>query len=416
MTRRQRHFGATLVTCGLAFIGAMTLLPHPEEAARSAATPITCIVCGEVGTVDVILNVLLFVPFGLGLGLARFSWRRALVLGAALSFGIELLQMKVIAGRDASLGDLLTNSLGAGLGATLAMIAPRLLRPGSQSSRSLALGWAALLALIFAGTALSLRPAWPTGAAWWGQWAPDLGHLARFTGRVLSVSAAGIPLPPGRAINQRQLEAAMTVNPELTTTAVLDTATAGLAPIASIFDADRREVVLLGQDGSDLIWRVRMWSARLGLRNPGVRLPGALASPPGDTVTASGRLRGPEFQLSSTRGHAVRSWALPFSSSWGWSLVLPWPYAFGPEVRFLTALWIAGLLVPLGLWGARARGVGWALIAATPVLLLALIPAAAGFAPVHWTEWLAALVGLGLGITANRWIGGPEARDLEDPA
>jgi hypothetical protein len=208
----------------------------------------------------------------------------------------------------------------------------------------------------------------------------------------------------------------MTANPELTTTAVLDTATAGLAPIASIFDARRREVVLLGQDGSDLIWRVRMWSAKLGLRNPGVRLPGALASPPGDTVTASGRMRGPEFQISTTRGDAVRSWSLPFSSSWGWSLVLPWPYSFGPEVRFLTALWIAGLLVPLGLWGARARGVGWALITATPVLLLALIPAAAGFAPVHWTEWLAAALGLGAGVAANRWFGGPEARDLEDPA
>jgi VanZ like protein len=416
MTRRQRHFGATLVTCGLAFIGAMTLIPHPEEAARSAATPLTCLVCGELGTVDVFLNVLLFVPLGLGLALVGFSWRRTLLLGAALSFGIELLQMKVVTGRDASLGDLVTNTLGAGLGAWLAVTGPRWLRPTLRTGRRLVLGWSAFLALIYLGTSLAFRPALPTGVPWWGQWAPDLGHLDRFPGKVLSVTAAGLPLPPGRALDQRQLEAALNTTTELTTTAVLGPATNGLAPIASIFDADRREVVLLGQDGTDLVWRVRMWSAKLGLRNPGVRLPGVLASGAGDTVTAMGRLRGPEFQISTVRGATARSWSLPFSPSWGWSLVLPWPYTFGPEVRFLTTLWVAGLLIPLGLWGARARRVGWVLMAATPILLLAVIPDRAGFAPVHWTEWLAAFTGLGAGVAASRWIGGPDARDFEDPA
>ena len=415
MTRRQRHIGTTLVTCGLAFIGAMTLIPHPEEAARSAATPITCLVCGELGTVDVLLNVLLFVPLGLGLRLAGFSWRRALALGAALSLGIELLQMKVIAGRDASLGDLITNSLGTGLGAWLAASGPRLLRPTPRTSRRLAFGWSAFLILVYSGTSLALRPSLPIGAPWWGQWAPDLGHFDRFPGRVLSVTAAGMPLPPGRAIDQRQLEAALTRTTELTATAVLGTATNGLAPIASIFDADRREVVLLGQDGTDLVWRVRMWSAKLGLRNPGVRLPGVLASGAGNTITATGRLHGPEFQISTIRGAATRSWALPFSPSWGWSLVLPWPYAYGPEVRFLTALWVAGMLVPLGFWGVRAQRSGWALMAAIPILLLALIPAKAGFATVHWSEWLAAFIGLGAGVAASRWIGGPDARDFEDP-
>ncbi|HET9293078.1 MAG TPA: VanZ family protein [Gemmatimonadales bacterium] len=394
----------------------MTLIPHPEEAARSAATPITCLVCGELGTVDVFLNVLLFVPLGLGLRLAGFSWRRTVALGAALSLGIELLQMKVIAGRDASLGDLITNSLGAGLGAWLAASGPGLLRPTLRSGRRLVLGWSALLILIYLGTSLALRPALPTGVPWWGQWAPDLGHLDRFPGRVLSVTAAGLPLPPGRAIDQRQLESALNTRTELTTTAVLGTATNSLAPIASIFDADRREVVLLGQDGTDLVWRVRMWSAKLGLRNPGVRLPGVLAPGAGDTVTATGRLRGPEFQIRADRGAIIRSWALPFSASWGWSLVLPWPYAFGPEARFLTALWVAGLLFPLGLWGVRAQQSGWALMAAIPIVLLAVIPATAGFSPVHWSEWLAAFTGLGAGVAASRWIGGPDARDFEDPA
>ena len=50
---------------------------------RVAGTPVYCIVCGDTGSVDFFLNILLFVPLGLGLALAGFSWRRALLLLSA---------------------------------------------------------------------------------------------------------------------------------------------------------------------------------------------------------------------------------------------------------------------------------------------------------------------------------------------
>ena len=114
MPLRQRRLGYWLATAGLAFIFVLTLSPYPEAAARAASTPLTCIVCGDRGGVDVLLNILLFLPLGFGLALADFSWRRVLILALLLSFSIELLQMKAIAGRDASLGDVLTNTFGGG--------------------------------------------------------------------------------------------------------------------------------------------------------------------------------------------------------------------------------------------------------------------------------------------------------------
>ncbi len=157
MSRRQRHLGYLVLVLSLAFIGLMTLLPAPEEAARAAATPLDCILCGDLGSVDFLLNILLFVPLGVGLGLAGFSWRRAVVLAGLLSAGIELLQMKFIPGRDASLGDILSNTLGGGLGALLAARWQDLVFPSPRRSRRLALLYAVVLVWIWVGHRVGTR-------------------------------------------------------------------------------------------------------------------------------------------------------------------------------------------------------------------------------------------------------------------
>jgi hypothetical protein len=143
-------------------------------------------------------------------------------------------------------------------------------------------------------------------------------------------------------------------------------------------------VVLLGQGRQRPRMEGENVEREVGFANPGVRLPGALAL----AVTPSRRpvAFGDRVQIQH---HSRRRSFAP-----GPCLLVELGLEPGPALAvrirpgspILTALWIAGLLVPLGLWGARARAIGWALIAATPVLLLALIPAAAGFAPVHWTR------------------------------
>jgi hypothetical protein len=402
MSHRQRHLGYAIAALGLLFIAGLTLVPQPDQAAEAAATPLSCIVCGEFGGVDFLLNILLFIPLGIGLAVAGFSWRRTVVLAGLLTFGIELLQMNVIAGRDASLGDILTNTLGGGIGAALGTHWRTLVFPRPVAARRLAVSWALVLFWIWAGTAWALGPTWPQGVRWYGQWANDLGYLAPFLGKPLMVTAGGEPLPPGPSIDQSLLEDAVAARPELAVRAVLAGPTPKFAPIGSIMDEWRREIMFLGQDGQALEFRLRMRAALFKLRNPTVALPHALSGHPGDTVDAEGALRDGVFELSARDGDRVSSRRLPLSASWGWSLVLPWRYAFGPEVYLLTALWIAGLLGLLAYWSLLA---GAATIMALPLSILTLlvvIPSAASLRPVHWTEWLAAGVGTLLGGLAAR--------------
>src|SRR3712207_2032131 len=102
-SRRARRAGRLVGALALAFVAVATLTPTPG----TPPTPPTCIVCGRVGGVDVLLNVLLFVPLGLGLRLAGLSRWRALALAGLTTLGIESLQFAVVTGRDASLSDLL---------------------------------------------------------------------------------------------------------------------------------------------------------------------------------------------------------------------------------------------------------------------------------------------------------------------
>lgn len=402
MSRRQRRLGYRLAAAGLALIAFLTLIPEPEAAASAASTPITCLVCGDLGGLDVLLNVLLFVPLGLGLALAGFSWRRAVLLAALLSLTVELLQVTMIAGRDASLGDVLTNALGGGVGSLIGLHWRSLVFPGPGGARRLALTYALLLGWIWAGTAWALGPTWPTGSPWYGQWAPQLRHMKPFLGTPLLIVAGGEPLLPGRAIDQGRLEDAVAANPVIAFRAVLGPRPAQLAPVGSIFDAHKREVLLLGQDRQDLAFRYRMRASIVRLRTPLAILRDGMSGNPGDTVEAEGALRNGALELRSRLQGDERSRRLPLSASWGWALITPWESILGEGVRLLTALWIIGLVAILAYWSALAGRAALAIPPVTMLLLLGAIPRAAGFPPSYWTEWMAALIGVFLGLLASR--------------
>jgi hypothetical protein len=398
----QRKAGLIALAAGAVAVALLTLLPHPGQEELVRATPPACLVCGALGGVDVILNVILFIPIGLGLGLLGVPWPLAAAAGLGASGLVELLQMKVVAGRDASLSDLLTNSAGAILGAGLGRHWRSLLFPSSRTAGALAAGWGLAWLALATATGSGLHPV-PTGTAWYGQWAPDLGHLDRFRGEVLSARAGGAPLPPGRQEDSRAWEERLT-SPGFAVLASVRTGTPPdhLAPVVSVFDADQREVLLLGQWGGDLVYRVRMAPARLRLRNPAVRLPGGLEAPPGSEVGIAGGTSGPRFVLASDGPGGARSRVIPFSPHWTWALLFPYDYALGPEAGALTALWLFGLLLPLGWWAARAgRGGPWG-AALVVVLGVAGLRALLGFDPAPPGEWLGAGAGIVLGLLLAR--------------
>ena len=70
----------------------------------------------------VLANVLLFVPVGFIVGLATRRWWLGLAIGVAISAGSELVQL-ALPSRVASVEDVIANSLGAALGAGIALAA-----------------------------------------------------------------------------------------------------------------------------------------------------------------------------------------------------------------------------------------------------------------------------------------------------
>lgn len=402
MTRRQPRLGARVALGSLAAIALLTLLPHPEAAVRAEATPITCIVCGDAGGVDFFLNLLLFIPFGAGLAMVGFSNRRAIFLCLLVTLLVELLQMKVVTGRDASLGDVVANTLGGGVGVFLVANWRHLALPDSRWAQNISIGYAFALVCVWVGTAWALAPALPQGVPWFGAWAAELENFDRFPGRPLAVSAGGEPLLPGPALDQRRLADAVTRDPSASFRAILGGTPEGLAPVASIYDVNRAEVILLGQERRDLSFRLRMRASILRLRNPAVNLHNGMSGLPGDTVEARGSVHDGVYDLHSRVHGRERSRTLPLSASWGWTLVTPWTSILGEETRAITALWIATLVAPLAYWAAFGGGTALVIASSAILLILVVIPQIAGFPFAHWSEWGGAVLGALLGYLASR--------------
>jgi hypothetical protein len=129
-----------LTAIGIGGILITTLYPSPDNAKEAALTPLWCLVCGSDGGADVLLNIFLFIPFAIGLRLSGLSWRRVIGISALVSLAVEILQLEVVPGRDASLSDLLTNTSGSAVGAIAAPLIPAALGAGPRPPADVSLG------------------------------------------------------------------------------------------------------------------------------------------------------------------------------------------------------------------------------------------------------------------------------------
>ena len=129
MSTPHRSWLRVALALVLAAILSVTLYPASGEPTHPL---VWCIVCGEGGTADVILNIILFLPLGGVLALLGVPRNRAWIAGTLLSGMIECAQLG-IPGRDSSLGDVLSNSTGTILGFILAGWVLLRLRPQAAS-------------------------------------------------------------------------------------------------------------------------------------------------------------------------------------------------------------------------------------------------------------------------------------------
>jgi VanZ family protein len=421
------------------FIAYETLLPSDDF----VQNPRWCIVCGYFGGVSFILNVVLFVPFGFGLRLAGLRRNRTIAAGFLTSLAIELLQFRIIPGRESGISDLISNTLGAIIGAALAAVWRTWLFPdprmASRLTRVGALAWLAILG----ATAWALQPSSPA-APLRAFWIPELEHYERFSGRVLSASLNGVDardgeLPHSDAVRRDHLAGRSILGLAM----VADRKSEGTAPILGVWDAhwtgDPTMAVLLSQQGAGVTLWLRMRSSDARLRNVILRLDdvlsdlssGALGSRRSDTVYVRGAREGARIALSARVADRRLSTTLPLSATFGWNLLLPFDYPLAPHplTKWLTALWVAGLVLPIGYWASRAvrfydvdlstsrgvnareRLVSALTLVAMVIAGLLVIPLVSSLAIAPLSDWLAALIGLLIGWT----VGSPSMRKTSQP-
>lgn len=417
---RGRRFGlgtkgnAVRLLVRLAAAGLILALTLPPQGTRGMeGLDFWCVVCGTGGASGFLLNVALFVPLGLAAarpGGGSSGVLVALAAGLLLSGSVEAVQLAV-PGRHTALGDLLANGLGAGLGGVLSVTAGSWLRPGEEAPRGLAAAWGAGAAFLLLGTAWALAPALPE-SEYWAQEAPDLAHLERFPGEVYGACAGDLPLSAGRLSREGrdELIGILRRGPRLSAEVRLGPPTPGLAPVVSVYDGEQREVVLLGQDGGDLVFRLRRRANGLGLRSPALRAAGLLAGReagrrldvevrPSDSGRGEGGGAEPRGAGLCLRAGEESRCGVGHRAGRGWRLLLAADVGDGLG-RWLDGAWIALLFLPLGYWaGPRWE---WRLGVAAAGCALVAAPAAGPLLPAGAAEAAGMAAGLGAGLLLGR--------------
>jgi hypothetical protein len=339
------------------------------------------------GLADILINVALFAPFGAALGRRGRTVLGALIIGAALAAAVETAQLGV-PGRVSSLGDVLFDTIGTLVGWAFWRSYPIWGRPRPEIAARLTLAAACLVTAIIGLTGGLLRPSLPL-TRYFGGWTNEFGHLEAYHGYVLDASVGTSGIPPGFILHSTDVRQRLVGGETLRVQAVAGPPVHGLAPLLSIHDERQREVLLLGPDGDDLVYRFRTRAAALGLDSPDLRFKNAMhglssEQPLMVEIATHGPDRCVEINRASTCG-------LGFTAGSGWGLLMfhqlpPWTHLI------LNVLWLGALLLPVGYW-ARAR---WecALAGGMVAVALLLVPSWVGLVRTPGKELVGACVGV----------------------
>ena len=414
----QPKWGSIIAALGIAFICLATLSPGAPEPPGGAVR--NCQPwCDDPLLADFVRNIILFAPMGFGLRLAGVRSRWAILAGTLLSATVELLQIRVIVGRDASVLDWISNTLGTVVGVGIAGQMKAIILPSPRGALRLTIGalmgWLAILIL----GAWGIQPA-PTEFPFWGQRTPRLRQYPPFYGQLLTGRINGVEIPSARLSNDESIRGPLRAGHSRMDAVVQPgppSPPAEIAPILRVADGTLREILLLGRSGKELVYRYRLRATSLRLETPAFALGHAFASTgltdgsapePAETLSVvldRGRLT---LTAHDQRGTEQRKFDLTPAAAW--SFFLPWDYWYGPNAAFLSLLWLGGLLIPAGYWGARAAGPAltrWTALASTIMIasaVIILLPFAFPLASANAPQLLAAIAGLACGWSLARLV------------
>ncbi len=357
-----------------------------------------------------LLNLLLLVPFALGLRLAGVPALRVVLFSAIFSGTVESLQFALIPGRDASLSDLLTNTISGALGAALGRWLGALLFPAPQNGGQLTIAACIVWLSTLMTTAWLLTP-WVPELPLHGSWAGSLVSRPAFSGTVAEATLAGLPLSDGLLLEPSHVRTMVNGGTiDVAVSARSGRPTDRWAPIVSLY-APSGVVLGLNQIRHGLVFEYPARSAQLRLRDPAVVVEDALPDRAGTAMHLAAGARERTLWVQASWPGRWRRYETTLRPTLGWSLLLPFEYAYDAGTDLLTALWIVGLTLPIGYWSRAAARGGNAWWLAVPVLAIVLgsggVPVVTGYPPAPDWEWLAATGGVAAG-----WVLYPAAAYL----
>lgn len=381
-----------LTSLAVVSILALTLGPVRGDLADH---PPFCVICGQRGAADALLNFLMFAPFGAALAWWRLTLWQLLLAAGALSTLIEVVQIAV-PGRNPGLGDIGFNILGAVFGMAVARTASLWFYPSQRQARLLCSGGTAA-ALAIAGTSAGLlQPDLPRGS-YHGHWTPASENLETYRGHIREAGVGTVGLENGHIADSIRARVYLLRGVPLRIMAEAGPAPEALASIFSIYDEKQREVLFVGVDRSDAVFRFRARSATLRFEQPTTRVHAAL----------SGSTAGMPLQLRLWRWkggyclevNRIRACPVGFTVGDGWRILVSSPTP--PRVdSLIDFIWLAALFAPAGFWLVRWRHS--VIVALVATIGLAAMGEIVGILPTTLVDWLAAVTGLALGCLLRR--------------
>lgn len=412
---RRRWAGLVTTVVALIVVGVATLVPVTPSPEQHSAW---CVTCGSLWLADALVNVVLFVPAGVGLGLLGRRIPPAVAALALVSVTIEVFQAWGVVGRDSSLRDVITNALGGAIGVALVRhwrtwIFPDA-RRASQLAVAAAVSWASTLGM----TSVLAHPSVLPGP-YWGQRGDD-----RFGASVVRVAVNDVPIPLGPLSKPRPVLAALNSRDARIDVAISPASPPeGIGPIARLSNP-HTEAFRFGRRGADVIFGVRLRSADARLRSPAVRLRAALsdgarasnvvnAITP-DTIHLRGSVSSGILRLERL-APAGTSRSLTLSPTVGWAFLTPIGITTRVAPWVLSGLWVVVLCFPIGYWTASAQpsGARWwipALVAGIVVGALTLPPLVAATPWPRWWDSCFVVAGLLGGVLAATLLGSRPSR------
>jgi hypothetical protein len=176
-------------------------------------------------------------------------------------------------------------------------------------------------------------------------------RLRWYPGPISAATLGGLTIPASISRESPQLRARLVAGDALRVHTVAVAPVSALAPLVTLHDAERHEILLLAARGEDLLFRVRTRAAAANLDSPAILAPGALTGlRPGEGLTIAvsrvGRRYCVEANSRSTCG-------LGFTLGMGWAFLAYTQMPPGWIPAALNLAWMAVIVLPVGFWLRR---------------------------------------------------------------